>query len=78
MPRAEKLELRTVLAQDQYLLGTVLRLSGSLTEASGHYRSALRLLEEVRKDVGSDTVLQRADLNRIYSDSSKWSQGKGT
>ena len=76
MPRAEKLELRTVLAQDQYLLGTVLRLSGNLTEASVHYRSALRLLEEVRKDVGSDTVLQRADLNRIYAESSKWTQDK--
>lgn len=76
--RAEKLELRTVLAQDQYLLGTALRLSGNLTEASGHYRSALRLLEEIRKDVGSDTVLQRADLNRIYTESSKWTQGKGT
>jgi tetratricopeptide (TPR) repeat protein len=58
------------------LLGTVLRLNGNLTEASGHYRSALRLLEEVRKDVGSDTVLQRADLNRIYTESNKWTQDK--
>jgi len=65
-----------VLAQDQYLLGTVLRLNGNLTETSEHYRSALRLLEEVRKDVGNDSVLQRADLNRIYTESSKWTQDK--
>jgi len=76
MPAAEKLELRSVLAQDHYLLGTALRLSGNPAEASGHYRSALRLLEEVRKDVGSDAVLQRADFKRIYSESSQWSLGK--
>ena len=76
--KADQLELRTVLAQGQYLLGTALRLSGKLEEASEHYRSALRLLEEIRKDVGNDAVLQRADLSRIYSESSKWSQGKGT
>jgi tetratricopeptide (TPR) repeat protein len=73
MPKAEKLELRTVLAEDHYLLGTALRLSGKPAEASGHYRSALRLLEEIRKDVNSDAVLQRADLSHIYRESQRWS-----
>ena len=73
--RAEKLELRAVLAQDQYLLGTALRLEGHATEAGNHYREALRYLDEIRKDTGSDAVLKRSDLNTIYTESNRWSQG---
>lgn len=76
--RAEKMELRAVLARAQTLLGMVLRVSGNMGEATEHYRSALRLLEEIRKDVGNDGVLQRADLNRIYGEAKKWAGEKGT
>jgi eukaryotic-like serine/threonine-protein kinase len=76
--QAEKLELRILLAQDHYLMGTVERLSTNPAEAMLHYRNAVRLLDEAGKDVAGDTLLQRADLNRIYSESNKWSQGKGT
>jgi len=71
--KAEKLELRSVLAQDQYLLATALRLSGRETEATSHYRQALRYLDEIRKDAGSDAVLQRSDLNSVYTESTRWS-----
>ena len=71
-PKAEKLELRAVLAQDHYLLGTALRLSGHAAEATSHYREALRYLDEIRKDTGNDGILQRSDLNIIYRESNHW------
>ena len=73
--KAEKLELRAVLAQGQFLLGTALRLGGHATEAGNHYRDALQYLDEIKKDTGSDAVLKRSDLNTIYTESNRWSQG---
>jgi eukaryotic-like serine/threonine-protein kinase len=75
-PKAEKLELRAVLAQVHYSLATALRLGGHGSEATTHYRDALRYLDEIRKDLGADTFLQRSDLNPIYSESTRWSQSK--
>lgn len=74
--KAEKLELRSVLAQAHYWLATAMRLSGRGTEATSHYREALRYLDDIRKDTGSDAVLQRSDLNPIYTESSRWAQGQ--
>ena len=75
VPKAEKLELRAVLAQDHYLSGTALRLSGHAAEATSHYREALRYLDEIRKDTGNDGILQRSDLNIIYRESNHWLKG---
>jgi serine/threonine protein kinase/tetratricopeptide (TPR) repeat protein len=72
--KTEKLGLRTLSAQGHYLLAMTLRLTGKGAEAAGHYREALRLLEEVRKEAGANNVLQRADLNAIYTDSTRWSR----
>jgi serine/threonine protein kinase/tetratricopeptide (TPR) repeat protein len=72
--KAEKLELRSVLAQAHYSLAMALRLSGHGPEATTHFRQALQYLNEIRKDTGSDAVLQRSDFNPIYSESSRWSQ----
>ena len=71
--QSEKLGLRTLLARTHYLLATVLRLTGNVSEASGHYREALRYLDEIEKDTGSDAVLKRSDLNVIYTESNRWS-----
>jgi tetratricopeptide (TPR) repeat protein len=73
--KAEKLGLRELLAKDQYLLATALRLTANGTEASGHYREALRWLEEIRKEAGSDKVIERADLKPIYTESIRWPHG---
>jgi tetratricopeptide (TPR) repeat protein/serine/threonine protein kinase len=72
--KAEKLGLRTLLAKDHYLLATALRATGNGTEATPHYREALRLLDEIRKEAGAEKVIERADLNTIYTDSTRWSQ----
>ncbi len=71
--KAEKLGLRTLLARDHYLLATALRLTGNGAEASGHYREALRLLDEIRKEGGAEKVIERADLKPIYAESKRWS-----
>jgi serine/threonine protein kinase/Tfp pilus assembly protein PilF len=71
----EKLGLRATLARSHFLLATILRLTGSASEAAAHYREAIRLLEEIRKEPGASNVLQRGDLNAIYTDSTRWSQG---
>jgi tetratricopeptide (TPR) repeat protein len=72
--KVEKLGLRTLLARGHYLLATALRLTGNSAEATGHYREALRWLEEIRKEAGSNNVMQRADLNSMYTESARWSQ----
>jgi serine/threonine protein kinase/tetratricopeptide (TPR) repeat protein len=73
--KAEKLGLRTLLARDHYLLGTTLRLTGNGTEATGHYREALRLLDEARKEAGAEKVIERSDLKTIYTEAARWSNG---
>jgi tetratricopeptide (TPR) repeat protein len=70
----EKLGLRATLARSHFLLATILRLTGSASEAAGHYREAIRLLEDIRKEPGAANVLQRGDLNAIHTDSTRWSQ----
>jgi eukaryotic-like serine/threonine-protein kinase len=74
IPGAEKLDLRDVLARAHYSLATALRLSGHGAEATTQYRQALEYLDQIRKDTGSDAVLQRADLKPIYSESTQWSK----
>jgi tetratricopeptide (TPR) repeat protein/predicted Ser/Thr protein kinase len=76
--KAEKSGLRTFQVKGQYLLATALRLSGNPADAVGHYREAIRLLEEIRNEPKAEKVLQRADLNAIYVDSSRWSQSPKT
>jgi tetratricopeptide (TPR) repeat protein/predicted Ser/Thr protein kinase len=72
--RAEKLGLRTLQVRGHYLLATALQATASESEATGHYREALRLLEEIRKEPGAEKVIGRADLKPIYEQSTRWSQ----
>jgi eukaryotic-like serine/threonine-protein kinase len=71
---AEKLELRPILAEAHYSLATALRLSGHPADAATHYQRALRYVDEIRKDAGSDAFLQRSDFKQLYSESTRWSQ----
>jgi tetratricopeptide (TPR) repeat protein len=70
--RCDKLGLNGLKAQAEYLLGTVLRLSGNGKLAAEHYRQSLQLLEGIKKETGSDAVLHRADLAAISSDAKHW------
>jgi tetratricopeptide (TPR) repeat protein len=63
---SEKLNLKRVLAQNQYLMGTALRDSGQPREASEHFGEARRLADEIRQEAG-DGVMKRSDLKDIYA-----------
>jgi tetratricopeptide (TPR) repeat protein/predicted Ser/Thr protein kinase len=65
--RSEKLGLRALLARSQYLLGRSLQLSGSAKEAASHFAEAHRILDDIKKDAGSDSVTKRSDLAPIYA-----------
>jgi tetratricopeptide (TPR) repeat protein len=65
--RSEKLGLRALLARSQYLLGRSLQLSGNAKEAASHFAEARRILDDIKKDAGSDSVTKRSDLAPIYA-----------
>ena len=62
------------LAKSHFLLGAAIRLSASGADALGHYRQAVRALDEIRKEPGADKLLERADLKSMYQESTRWSQ----
>jgi len=67
LSRSEKLGLRAQLARSQYLLGRALQLSGNAKEATSHFADARRILDDIKKDAGSDSVTKRSDLAPIYA-----------
>jgi serine/threonine protein kinase/tetratricopeptide (TPR) repeat protein len=70
--RSEKLGLRSLQARAEYLLATVSRLSGSNSLALDHYHESLRLLDEIRKEVGNDKIMTRADFAAMSADAKRW------
>lgn len=64
---SEKLVLRLETARIHYLLGDVLRLSGSPSEAGQQYQLAHNSFEELAKDPGAEHVLDRFDLRAMYA-----------
>src|SRR5579859_973902 len=62
---SEKLGLQVLQARSQYLLGRTLELSGSAAEAPPHFAAAKRVLEAIRQESGSDSILKRQDLAPI-------------
>ncbi|HEY1422804.1 MAG TPA: hypothetical protein VGF20_05085, partial [Candidatus Acidoferrum sp.] len=72
--QADKLGLKPLSAKAHYLLGTALRTSGNQAEALQHYRSAVQLLDAMRKEAGAEKILQRSDFKVIYDDASHWAE----
>ena len=72
--RSEKLGLRPLLLKSHFLLGTLFRLTSKGSDAVSHYQQAARLLDEMRKEPGTEKLLQRADLKTVYTESTTWSQ----
>ena len=71
LARSEKLGLQALQVKSHYLLATTLRLSGNTKDASTHYNATHRILDDMRKEAKSDTLLKRADLAVAYADSGK-------
>ena len=70
--QSEKLGLRPLLIQAHFSLAKMLAVQGTAAEASRHYRQALGLLADLRKDPGAEKIMDRADLKAIYSESERW------
>jgi hypothetical protein len=69
--KAEDLKAQVLVVKSNYLLGTLLRLTGDQSGASRHYAEARRILEEVRKEAQSDALLKRSDLSPVVADSAR-------
>jgi eukaryotic-like serine/threonine-protein kinase len=73
---SEKMGSRFQTARIQYLLGNVLRLDGKDSDASEHYRLALTLIEEMRKDPGAEKLFERSDLKPMLAELSGYATPK--
>jgi serine/threonine protein kinase/Tfp pilus assembly protein PilF len=72
LTRTQKLGLKSLQARAEYLLAAQSRLSGNSALALDHYRECLHLLDEIRKEAGSDKVLQRSDFAAMSADANRW------
>ncbi len=68
---SEKLGLRLEKARIQFLLGDILRLTGSPSEAAGHFQQSVNLLNDLKKESGAEKLLQRSDLKSLYEEASQ-------
>jgi eukaryotic-like serine/threonine-protein kinase len=63
---SEKLGLQALLARSHYLLARTLEFSGSgNAEVASNYADARRILDSIRQESGSDSVVNREDLKPI-------------
>jgi tetratricopeptide (TPR) repeat protein len=73
---SEKLGLRLQTARSQALLGNVARLTGNADEAAGHYRKAVSLIDEMKKESGAEHLAERSDIRAMYEEAARSSQGR--
>ncbi len=69
--RSEKLGTRIETARIHFLLGEAIRLGGDPRAATSQYGQAMRALDDLKKEAGSEHLLDRADLKAIYAEASK-------
>jgi hypothetical protein len=63
--------MKSLLPEGHYLLSQALRKNGSKAEADRHLQQAAQLVEEMRQESKSESLLQRADLKPIVDESKK-------
>jgi eukaryotic-like serine/threonine-protein kinase len=78
LQRADKIGLKPLSAKAHFLLGNALRESGNQSEAQQHYRSTLKLLDDMVRDPGGDKILQRFDFRMIYNEATRRTQAAKT
>jgi tetratricopeptide (TPR) repeat protein len=69
--RSEKLGTRVETARIHFLLGEAIRLGGDPRAATSQYGQAMRAFDDLKKEAGSEHLLDRADLKAIYAEASK-------
>jgi tetratricopeptide (TPR) repeat protein len=68
--------LRMQVAREHYLLGKALQGSGSQSEAAGHFRNAVQIWDDVRKEPGAEKTFDRGDLKAMYAEASQATTAK--
>ena len=71
LTQSEPQSLRMLMARTHQLLGTALRSSGNSAEAANHFRDALRIWDDVRKEPGAEKTLDRLDLKSFYDEATQ-------
>jgi eukaryotic-like serine/threonine-protein kinase len=66
LDKSEKLGLKALLAQSHYLLARDLELSGNPGDAREHYTQARKILDEIKNEAKTDSIVKRSDLSPIY------------
>jgi tetratricopeptide (TPR) repeat protein len=69
--RADKIGLKPLSVKAHYLLGTAYRASGDQLEAQQHYLTTVQMLDDMRKEPGSDKILQRVDFKTMYDEATR-------
>ncbi len=72
--RADKIGLKPLSIKAHYLLGTAFRASGNELEAQQHYLTTIQMLDDMRKEPGSDKILQRVDFKTMYDEATRWTE----
>lgn len=67
LSRSEQFGFRAMSAKSNYLLGRELHFTGREAEAKEHFAEARRILDEIKKEAGDDSVTKRSDLAPIYA-----------
>ncbi|MGB6678591.1 MAG: tetratricopeptide repeat protein [Terriglobales bacterium] len=74
LQRADKIGLKPLSVKAHYLLGNAMRASGNELEAQQHYLTTTQMLDDMRKEAGSDKILQRSDFKTMYEEATRLSQ----
>jgi len=74
LQRADKIGLKPLSVKAHYLLGNAMRASGNELEAQQHYLTTTQMLDDMRKEPGSDKILQRSDFKTMYDEATRLSQ----
>jgi serine/threonine protein kinase/tetratricopeptide (TPR) repeat protein len=77
LQRADKIGLKPLSVKAHYLLGNAMRASGNELEAQQHYLTTTQMLDDMRKEPGSDKILQRFDFKTMYDEATRLSQSAG-
>jgi serine/threonine protein kinase/tetratricopeptide (TPR) repeat protein len=70
---SDRLGTRVLTAKINYWIANSMRATGN-TEAAARYSQTLSLLDSLKKEAGSEHLLERSDLRSIYDDSAHWSR----
>ncbi len=70
--QSENLGLRPLRLLAEYSLGKMFRQKGDVADATSHYRQAVTVLDALRKEPGSEKIMDRADFKAMFAESNAW------